>query len=178
MKSSFCAFLFHKYQFLKDGTPTSTCWPFVTEDDGSKDTLHYKLAVSWFKCEDWCPDSIRTFKLDIRNPMGSKARHDWRISSPGLWAGLWLYAKQLNRHRLRHQHTDAAYLNSMKLTKYSFIPSASLNHGFSYCSFICCMLKKITLNLSMNIKLIFWNTLTVHCQSFIVLTFDIKKCCQ
>ena len=28
------------------------CWPFVTEDGGSIDTLHYKLDVSCFKCED------------------------------------------------------------------------------------------------------------------------------
>ena len=30
----------------------SKCWPFVTEDGGSIDTLHYKLGVGDFKCED------------------------------------------------------------------------------------------------------------------------------
>ena len=51
----------------------SKCRPFVTEDDGSKDALHYKLGASDFKSEDWCPDSNRTFKLDIIDPMGSMA---------------------------------------------------------------------------------------------------------
>jgi len=38
----------------------SKCWPIVTDDGGSVDTLHYKLGVSDFKCEDCCPDSNHT----------------------------------------------------------------------------------------------------------------------
>ena len=48
------------------------CMHFDTEDSGSIYTLRYKLGASEFKCEDSCPDSYHTFKLNILNPIGSK----------------------------------------------------------------------------------------------------------
>ena len=61
----------------------SKCWPFVTEDSGSIDTLHNKVGVSSFKYEDRCPDSNCTFKLDFLTQWEAR-RCMTRISSPGL----------------------------------------------------------------------------------------------
>ena len=36
----------------------SKCWALVSEDGGSLDTLHYKLGVSVFKCEDYAQTTI------------------------------------------------------------------------------------------------------------------------
>ena len=63
-----CLFVFFLYIYL-----VSKCWPFLTEGGGSKDAIHYKLGVSFFKCEDWCQDSYHTLKLDIINPRGKIA---------------------------------------------------------------------------------------------------------
>ena len=63
-----------KYGLVK--VNKSECWPSVTENGGSIDSLHYNLGVSEFKCEGRCPDSNHTFRLDILNLMGSIARHD------------------------------------------------------------------------------------------------------
>ena len=41
----------------------SKCWPFVTEPGGSIDTLHYKLGVSDFKCEDCISCAVQHFEL-------------------------------------------------------------------------------------------------------------------
>ena len=46
----------------------SKCWPFVTEDGVSKDTLRFKLCVRVFKCWDWFHDSNNTFKFAILDP--------------------------------------------------------------------------------------------------------------
>ena len=54
----------------------SKCWPIVTDDGGSVDTLHYKLGVSDFKCEDCCPDSNHTLSSTSLTQWEARALHD------------------------------------------------------------------------------------------------------